>query len=225
MTQEFRTFTQRLTDEHNKTTSIFNVQAKTIVDRFGNDVVDSKGDKIWFPLTFDPAAAIAFGRSLASQPTGAATKAFGRAVMQEGPWDLQRSYNGQSNAPFASLFRNAASYNYGPSPGSSGAAPSPVTREPRKDRRSSAPDGLASTSERGATSKTPAFKQDALYSPAGNFFGDFPGVPRLELHHRRRHLATTDPVPAFGRLPTRVLLRGASGILSRIAPVSSFRIA
>ena len=60
MTQEFRTFTQRLTDDPNKATRIFNVRAKTIVDRFGNDVVDSKGNKIWFPETFDPAAAIAF---------------------------------------------------------------------------------------------------------------------------------------------------------------------
>jgi hypothetical protein len=71
MTQEFRTFTQRLTDEPSETTRIFNVQAKTIVDRFGNDVVDSKGNKIWFPVTFDPAAAIAFGRSLASKWTSA----------------------------------------------------------------------------------------------------------------------------------------------------------
>jgi len=113
MTQEFRTFTQRLTDELNKKTRIFNVQAKTIVDRFGNDIVDSKGNKIWFPLTFDPAAAIAFGRSLVSEPTVAAAQALRRNVMQGGPWDLQRSYNGQSNALFASLFTNAASYAYG----------------------------------------------------------------------------------------------------------------
>src|SRR5260370_30442679 len=98
MTQEFRTFTQRLTDDPNKTTRIFNVRAKTIVDRFGNDVVDSKGDKIWFPETFDPAAAIAFGRSLASKSASAASLEFGRNVMQGGPWDLQRGYNGQSNA-------------------------------------------------------------------------------------------------------------------------------
>jgi hypothetical protein len=41
MTQEFRIFTQRLTDEPDETTRIFNVRAKTIVDRFGNDVVDA----------------------------------------------------------------------------------------------------------------------------------------------------------------------------------------
>src|SRR6267378_658115 len=113
MTQEFRTFTQRLTDEPSETTRIFNVQAKTIVDRFGNDVVDSKGNKIWFPVTFDPAAAIAFGRSLASKSTSAASLEFRRNVKEGGPWDLQRSYNGQSNALFASLFTNAASYAYG----------------------------------------------------------------------------------------------------------------
>ncbi len=84
MTQEFRTFTQRLTDEPNKTKRIFKVQAKTIVDRFGNDVVDSKGNKVWFPLTFDPDAAIAFGKSLASQPTVTAAQAFRRNVMQGG---------------------------------------------------------------------------------------------------------------------------------------------
>jgi hypothetical protein len=47
MTQEFRTFTQRLTDELDKKTRIFNVQARTIVDRFGNDVVDSKRRCLW----------------------------------------------------------------------------------------------------------------------------------------------------------------------------------
>jgi hypothetical protein len=113
MTQQFRTFTQRLTDDASETTRIFNVRAKTIVDRFGNDVVDLKGNKIWFPETFDPTAAITFGKSLASEPTMAAAQAFRRNVMQGGPWDLQRSYNGQSNAPFASLFTNAASYAYG----------------------------------------------------------------------------------------------------------------
>jgi hypothetical protein len=80
MTQEFRTFTQRLTDEPNEKTRIFSVRAKTIVDRFGDDVVDVKGSKIWFPENFDPAAAIAFGRSLASEPTMNATQAFRRAV-------------------------------------------------------------------------------------------------------------------------------------------------
>jgi hypothetical protein len=45
--------------EPNQTTRVFNVQAKTIVDRFGNDVVDSQGNKIWFPVAFDLAAAIA----------------------------------------------------------------------------------------------------------------------------------------------------------------------
>src|SRR5688500_18069949 len=113
MTQQFRTFTQRLTDKPNATTRIFNVRAKTIVDRFGHDVIDAEGNKIWFPENFDPTAAIAFGRSLASESTVNSAQALRRAVRQGGSWDLQRSYNGQSNAPFASLFTNAASYTYG----------------------------------------------------------------------------------------------------------------
>ncbi|MFH1343577.1 MAG: polymorphic toxin type 44 domain-containing protein [Pseudomonadota bacterium] len=113
MTQEFRIFTQRLTDKPNETTRIFNVKAKTIVDRFGNDVVDAKGNKIWFPENFEPAAAIAFGKSLASDPTLKSAVSLYRNVRQGGPWDLQRSYNGQSNGLFASVFTNAASYVYG----------------------------------------------------------------------------------------------------------------
>jgi hypothetical protein len=42
-----------------------------------------------------------------------AAQALRHAVRQGGPWDLQRSYNGQSNALFASLFTSAASYTYG----------------------------------------------------------------------------------------------------------------
>ena len=68
MAQEFRTFTQRATDKDNSSTKLFNVQAKTLVDQFGNVIVDGKGNKIWFPLTFDPAAAMAFGKSLGSLP-------------------------------------------------------------------------------------------------------------------------------------------------------------
>lgn len=45
MAQEFRTFTQRVTDEKSRLdrilnrggTRVFNVQAKTLVDQFGND--------------------------------------------------------------------------------------------------------------------------------------------------------------------------------------------
>jgi hypothetical protein len=113
MAQEFRTFTQRVTDKENATTRIFNVQAKTLVDQFGNDVVDSNGKKIWFPTTFSPADAIAFGNSLASKSTVAALFDLGRNLWQGGPWDLQRSYNGRSDAPFAEVFTPAASYTLG----------------------------------------------------------------------------------------------------------------
>jgi hypothetical protein len=113
MAQEFRTFTQRVTDKENATTRIFNVQAKTLVDQFGNDVIDSNGKKIWFPTTFSPADAIAFGNSLASKSTVAALFDLGRNLWQGGPWDLQRSYNGRSDAPFAEVFTPAASYTLG----------------------------------------------------------------------------------------------------------------
>jgi hypothetical protein len=113
MAQEFKTFTQRLTDSANQTTTIFNVDAKTIVDGRGNDVIDAKGNKIWFPVDFDPAAAIAFGKSLAAKSTGDAFLDFFLNVSQGGPWELQRSYNGVVNGPFASVFTPAASYAYG----------------------------------------------------------------------------------------------------------------
>jgi hypothetical protein len=58
--------------------------------------------------------------------------------------------------------------------GSPGGAPSPDMRGQRKDRRSAAPDGEAWASAQGATSATPAFQQDAAYSPTGDFFGNFP---------------------------------------------------
>jgi hypothetical protein len=73
--------------EPNQTTRVFNVQAKTIVDRFGNDVVDSQGNKIWFPVAFDLAAAIAFGKSLASKSTVATALDLRRDVKEGGPWD------------------------------------------------------------------------------------------------------------------------------------------
>lgn len=125
MTQEFRTFTQRLTDKPNATTRIFNVKAKTILDRFGNDVIDDEGNKIWFPENFDPSAAIAFGKSLASDTTLKSAAALYRNVRQGRPWDLQRSYSGQSNFLFASLLTNAASYTYGLIGAAAGFSPTP----------------------------------------------------------------------------------------------------
>lgn len=121
MAQEFRTFTQRRTKEQTPLdkilnqgeTEIFNVGAKTLVDQFGNDVVDSKGNKIWFPADFDPAAAVAFGKSLASRPPAERYQNFGHSVEGGGPWDLQRSYNGQRNVRFAEVFTPAASYVFG----------------------------------------------------------------------------------------------------------------
>jgi hypothetical protein len=121
MAQEFRTFTQRVTDEKSRLdrilnrggTRVFNVQAKTLVDQFGNDVVDANGDKIWFPVTFDPGAAITFGKSLGRLPASTKSAAMLLSFVRGGPWDLQRSYNGQSNAPFAEVFTRAASYTLG----------------------------------------------------------------------------------------------------------------
>jgi len=121
MAQELRTFTQRVTDEKSRLdrilnrggTRVFNVQAKTLVDQFGNDIVDANGDKIWFPVTFDPSAAIAFGKSLGRLPASTKSAAMLLSFVRGGPWDLQRSYNGQSNAPFAEVFTRAASYALG----------------------------------------------------------------------------------------------------------------
>jgi hypothetical protein len=49
---------------------------------------------------------------------------------------------------------------------------SPVLRELEKYRRSAAPDGQAPISVQGMP--TPACQPDAVYSPAGDFFGNFP---------------------------------------------------
>ncbi|MEH2625524.1 hypothetical protein V1292_003579 [Bradyrhizobium sp. AZCC 1719] len=54
MAQEIRTFTQRATDRENSETKVFNVQAKTLVDQFCNDIVDENGERIWFPVTSLP---------------------------------------------------------------------------------------------------------------------------------------------------------------------------
>ena len=58
-------------------------------------------------------------------------------------------------------------------PGSAASnARSPVLRELEKYRRSAAQDGLPPTSVQGMP--TPAFQPDAVYSPAGDFFGNVP---------------------------------------------------
>ena len=112
---------ERVTDEKSRLdrilnrggTRVFNVQAKTLVDQFGNDIVDANGDKMWFPATFDPSAAIAFGKSLGRLPASTKSAAMLLSFVRGGPWDLQRSYIGQSNAPFAEVFTRAASYALG----------------------------------------------------------------------------------------------------------------
>lgn len=85
----------------------------TLVDQFGNDIVDANGDKIWFPATFDPSVAKAFGKSLGRLPASTKSAAMLLSFVRGGPWDLQRSYNGQSNAPFAEVLTRAASYALG----------------------------------------------------------------------------------------------------------------
>jgi hypothetical protein len=117
MAQEFRTFSQTFNNQ------TFQVQAKTIVDGFGRDVVSANGQKIWFPLDFDPAAAIGFGKSIVAVATNDLGQTAGNilfsgldlidAVQAGGRWDLQRSYNGVVNGPFAEVFTPAASYTFG----------------------------------------------------------------------------------------------------------------
>ena len=109
MAQEFRIFTQRVTKEptwvdwilNQGETELFNVRAKTLVDQFGNDIVDLKGNKIWFPESFDPADAIGFGKSIAALPSPLRGLVMYYNFRQGGPRELQRTYNGQSNGPFA----------------------------------------------------------------------------------------------------------------------------
>ena len=119
--RNFESFTQRVTKEptwvdwilNQGETELFNVRAKTLVDQFGNDIVDSKGNKIWFPESFDPADAIGFGKSIAALPSPLRGLVMYYNFRQGGPRELQRTYNGQSNGPFAEAFTRAASYALG----------------------------------------------------------------------------------------------------------------
>jgi hypothetical protein len=52
------------------------------------------------------------------------------------------------------------------------APPSPVNRAPANQKRSAAPDSSVWTSSQAATPATPAFQQDAMYSPTGDFSGN-----------------------------------------------------
>jgi hypothetical protein len=96
------------------------------------------------------------------------------------PWYSSPAVTGNYNPTDNFSWNNVptgifGSGNRGPSPaGGPGGAPSPTMRAPQKDRRSAAPDGTAWASAQGATSTTPAFQQDAAYSPTGDFYGNFP---------------------------------------------------
>ncbi|QWG14808.1 hypothetical protein KMZ29_09210 [Bradyrhizobium sediminis] len=88
--------------------------------------------------------------------------------------------------------------NWGTAPaGGLGDARSPVLRELEKYRKSSAPDGSAPTAVHGAP--TPAFQPDAVYSPAGDFFGNFPRVS-----------AGTTPAPIAFNVPGPAVGTGAA---------------
>ncbi len=67
--------------------------------------------------------------------------------------------------------------NWGSAPADDSDNPrSPVLRALEKYRRSMAPDGSASSSAQSASSSTPAFQPDAVYSPTGDFYGNFPSA-------------------------------------------------
>ena len=98
--------------------------------------------------------------------------------------------------------------NRGSSPaGSPGDAPSSVRREPPNHKGSAAPDGPASTSIRGTASTTPAFQPDAVYSPARDFFGNFPRASAVAA--TPSPTAFKDLALALGRLLTSMLSRRA----------------
>jgi hypothetical protein len=65
--------------------------------------------------------------------------------------------------------------NWGTSPAAGSGNPgSPVLRALQNYKGSAAPD--RPTSAQGASPETPAFQPDAVYSPTGDFFGNFPRV-------------------------------------------------
>ena len=126
MAQEFRTITQRVTDERSRRdrilnrggTRVFNVRAKTLVDQFGNDVVDAKGEKIWFPETFDPNAAIAFGKSLRRLPFQIKAAAMLFNFVRGGPFvPANDSLFPDTKTSFADRFGDRASSGFNDGPG------------------------------------------------------------------------------------------------------------
>ena len=95
--------------------------------------------------------------------------------------------------------------------GAASNARSPVLRELEKYRRSAAQDGPPPTSVR---MPTPAFQPDAVYSPAGDFFGNFPrgagdATTRLPTTFKTSGPAdggqSTDNFGAIGNRPMGVL--------------------
>jgi hypothetical protein len=103
------------------------VMAKTVVDAFGNDIIDPKtGDELVAPNNYDVNSAVAFGRSLRNIPRAPTDEdglgqrseilaALGKAFWY-GPQDLQRTYNnviGGGKNEFVDAFRPIASFHFG----------------------------------------------------------------------------------------------------------------
>lgn len=104
------------------------VSAKTLVDAFGNDVVDPRtGQALIVPNNYDIGAAITFGQSLGNisrAPTDESgldqraqiLDALGKSFQDSGPQDLQRTYNnvvGGGKDEFVGAFTPAASFHLG----------------------------------------------------------------------------------------------------------------
>jgi hypothetical protein len=109
--------------------------------------------------------------------------------------------------------------------GSLGHSRSPVLRALEKYRRSAAPDGQALTSVQEMP--TPAFQSDAVYSPAGDFFGNFPrdeadarppmiGVAAAESRAKNPNHVDPSENAAGGPRPARYQLRRVSSAYPEI---------
>ena len=116
--------------------------------------------------------------------TGAGTDARGPLPDRPESFDNRFGKWGSSPASVAPIAAsdNPASFdsrfgNWGSAPaGGSGETHSPVLRELQKHRKSAALDDPTRASAQAASSPTPAFRPDSVYSPAGNLVGNVPRV-------------------------------------------------
>jgi len=127
-----------------------------------------------------------------------------------GKWGSSSASIAPQSAPDLPDSFNNRFGNWGSVPaGDSDIPRSPVLRELQKYRRSMAPNGSVPSSAQSASSATPAFQPDAVYSPAGDFYGNFPGASAAAPSPKAFN------APAFGSDPRTA--NDANAVAQRLA--------